>query len=218
MSSGEQPGADGHAPDLRPPLRPPGTAAQSSTRTGPSHRWIWIALAVALVLSLLVVLVLPRLVSGPPGVTQQPAAVQTPAVVKPRAVARTEAEQNLQQFLQLQAKLGLGNAAVWGEPVWSEAAGLAASADRMFGERRFADAAGAYADALNRLEQLDSRREQVFTGALEAGQSALNENDPDTARKKFELALAVKPDHELATRSLVRAQARAGVLQRMAAV
>lgn len=217
MSSGDQPGADGSTPDLRPPLRPPGTALQPSTRTGPSHRWIWIALAVALVLSLLVVLVLPRLVPGPPEITEQPAVAQTPAVVKPGAAARTEAEQKLQEFLKLQAKLELGNAAVWGEPVWSESAGLAASADRMFGERRFADAAGAYAAALNRLEQLDSRQEQIFTGALAAGQSALNENDPDTAQRKFELALAVKPDHEPASLGLVRARARAAVLQRMAA-
>jgi len=95
------------------------------------------------VLSLLVVLVLPRLVPGPPEMTEQPAVAQTPAVVKPGAAARTEAAQKLQQFLKLQAKLELGNAAVWGEPVGSESAGLAASADRMFGERRFADAAGA---------------------------------------------------------------------------
>jgi len=87
----------------------------------------------------------------------------------------------------------------------------------MFGERRFADAAAAYADALRELEQLDSRQESIFSEALQTGQSALENNDPDTARAQLELALTVKPGHELATRSLARAQARSDVLQRMAA-
>jgi tetratricopeptide (TPR) repeat protein len=176
------------------------------------------ALAAALLLSLLVVLVLPRLVPEPTGVVvRQPVVAPTPVVVKPKAAARAEAEQTLQQFLHLQAKLELGNAAVWGEPAWSEAAGLAASADRLFGERRFVDAAGVYADALHRLEQLDSRQQQIFTAALEAGQSALTANDADAAQKQLKLALAVKPGNESATRSLARAQVRNAVLQRMAA-
>ncbi len=217
MSSSDQPGTDSGVPDLHPPPRPPGSIVQPSIQAAPSHRWIWMALAAALLLSLLVVLVLPRLVPGPSGVAEQPATVQAPATVKSRAAVRTEAEQTLQQFLQLQAKLELVNATVWGEPVWSEAAGLAASADRMFGERRFADAAGTYAEALLRLEQLDSRQEQIFSAALEAGQSALAANDAGAAQKQLELALTVKPGHELATRSLARAQARSGVLQRMTA-
>ncbi len=212
MPSGEQ------------PLRPPGSVIQPSVEAVPSRRWIiWVALVAALLLSLLVVLVLPRLVSGPAGGVQEPAMApmaQVPAVIKPdkpEAVERTTAERTLQQFLQLQARLELGNAAVWGEPVWSEVADLVVSGDRMFGERRFADAAGAYADALYRLGQLDGRQESIFSEALQAGQSALEDNDPDTARVQIELALTVKPGHELATRSLARAQARSSVLQRMAA-
>lgn len=218
MSSGDQPGTGGNTPDRHPPLRPPGSATQSSVQTSSSHRWIWMALAAALLLSLLVVLVLPQLVPEPTGVVvQQPAVAPTPAIVKPKAAARAAAEQTLQQFLHLQAKLELGNAAVWGEPAWSEAVGLAASADRIFGERRFVDAAGVYADALQRLEQLDSRQQQIFIEALDAGQSALAANDVDAAQKQLELALAVKPGNEPATRSLARAQVRNAVLQRMAA-
>ena len=208
MPSGDQ-------PDLHPPLHPPGTVAQSSVETVPSYRWIWIALAVAFLLSLLVVLVLPQLVSAPTGVTEETVVVESSALVKPNAEARADAEQTLQQFLQLQARLELGNAPVWGEPVWSGAIKLAVSGDRMFGERRFADAASTYADALHRLEQLDGEQEQIFTSALEAGLSALEANDSETAQKQLELALAVKPGHELATRGLARAQVRSDVLQRM---
>jgi len=121
----------------------------------------------------------------------------------------------LQQVLKLQSRLELGNAAVWGEPAWSKAAGQMVSGDRMFGERRFADAAAAYADALDGLQQLDNEQEQIFSAALAAGQSALEVNDTETARVQFELALAVKPGHDLATRSLERAQARTAVLQSM---
>jgi tetratricopeptide (TPR) repeat protein len=170
-----------------------------------------------LLLSLLVVLVLPQWVSAPTGLAKDAAVMEIPAAVKSGAAAREDAEHTLQQFLQLQARLELGNAPVWGEPVWSEAIKLAVSGDRMFGERRFDAAAVTYADALHRLEQLDSRQEQIFTGALEAGLFALENNDPNAAQKQLVLALAVKPDHELATRSLARAKVRDDVLQRMAA-
>ena len=209
MPSGEQ------------PLRPPGSVLQPSAQAVPSRRWIiWTALVAALLLSLLVVLVLPRFVSGPTGGVQEPATApvaQAPAADQSRAGERTVAERTLQQLLQLQARLELGNAAVWGAPVWSEVADLVVSGDRKFGERRFADAAATYADALRRLQQLDSRQETIFSEALQAGQSALEDNDADTARAQLELALTVKPGHELATRSLARALARNGVLQRMAA-
>ncbi|MFQ5644941.1 MAG: tetratricopeptide repeat protein [Thiogranum sp.] len=216
MPSGNRHRTDGTGPGLHPPLRPPGYPPDSSTRASASHRWIWMALAVVLLLGLLVVLVLPRLVSVPSGVSRQPAEAQVAAAGE-SAAARTAAEQGLQQFLRLQARLEPGNAAIWGAPAWDEAAALAASGDRLFGARRFIEAARAYADALHRLEQLEGRKQQIFDQALEAGQSALEADDPDVAQQHLELALAVEPGHDIASRSLARAQARRSVLQHMAA-
>ncbi len=199
------------------PLRPPGRVALSAARNAPSRRWIWVALAIVVLLSLLVALVLPGLVTGPTGGVQEMPAAQVPDAAIPTAEGRTKAEQTLQQVLKIQARLELGNAAVWGEPAWSKAAGQVAAGDRMFGERRFADAAVVYAAALDGLQQLDSEQEQIFSKALAAGQSALAANDTERARVQLELALAVKPGDELAAHSLERAQARTAVLQTMAA-
>lgn len=217
MSSGDPSEAGKGFSGKRNTLRPPGTTQASSDQTGGPYRWMWMALAAALALSLLVVLVLPDLMPGPTGGVKETTVVQTPATAEPGAAVRADAEYTLQQFLRLRAELELGNAAVWGEPLWSEAVKQVISGDRMFGERRFSKAAAVYADALHRLEQLNSRREQIFTDALGAGLSALQDNDPNAATKQFELALAVEPGHELATRSLARAQVRGDVLQYMAA-
>jgi len=175
------------------------------------------ALAAVLVLSLLVVLLLPRLVPDPTGDTQQAAGTEVRTSPDSTAASRAAAEQTLQKYLRLQARLQLGNASVWGMPVWDEAAALAVNGDRLFGERNFENAARAYADALHSLEQLESRKPQIFAAALEAGLSALQADNPDVAQQLFERALAVEPGHALARRSLARAQARPAVLQGMAA-
>ena len=82
-------------------------------------------------------------------------------------------QDELQQFLQLQAKLELENAEIWGEPAWSQAAIRVASGDRLFGERRFADATLAYSEALQKLQELQGKRERFLDAALDLGQRHL---------------------------------------------
>jgi len=184
---------------------------------------VWIALAIVVLLGLAAIFVLPELVSRylKPTLQERPAAqAQTPtapAVVESVDSARLQAEQTLQQFLQLQAKLELENAAVWGEPAWRQAAVRAASGDRLFGERRFADAAQAYADALHKLQNLQDKRGLLLDAALDLGQRALGDDNIQAAQTQFERALAIEPGHRLATHGLGRARVRAEVLERMAA-
>jgi len=223
MGSGEQAGTGQDRSQLRPSLRPPGTTLDSDESNVAGYRWLWIALATVIILGLVVIFVLPQLVSikATPTLQERPLAQgQIPAgpvVVEDTDNARSQAEQTLQQFLQVQAKLELGNAEVWGEPAWSEAAVRVASGDRLFGERRFADAAQAYTDALYKLQNLQDKRGLLLDAALDLGQHALGSDDVQSAQTQFERALAIEPGHEIASHGLRRAQVRAEVLEQMAA-
>ncbi|MGB5728820.1 MAG: hypothetical protein WBM52_16605 [Thiogranum sp.] len=196
-------------------------ASDASSAAG--YRWLWIALATVILLGLVVIFVLPQLVSryATPTLQERPFAQgqipARPVVVEDAGSARVQAEQTLQQFLQLQAKLELENAEVWGEPAWSEAAVRVASGDRLFGERRFADAAQAYSDALHKLENLEDKRGLLLDAALDLGQRALGNDDVQSAQTQFERALAIEPGHEIASQGLRRAQVRVEVLEQMAA-
>ncbi len=219
MGAGQQTGTD---PD-KLNLRPPGARPDRDDAHPTGYRWVWIGLTGLVLLGLAVIFVLPQRVSvdqvAPP--QEQPvASIPVPTQPAPRetsADARPRAEQALQQFLQLRAELELSNAAVWGEPLWSEASAGASAGDRLFGERRFADAAGAYTDALQELKTLVDDRPRRLAEALDAGQEALSNNDVEAALNHYELALAIEPGHQLATQGLDRARVRTELLERMAA-
>ena len=204
----------GQPPEVKeaPALRPPGQASDPAGAPGANYRWLWMMLAALLVLALAVIFALPRVVV-PVAETEMPAPSPVPS--GDTEAQRDAANQALQQYLQLQARLALENAEAWGEPDWSEAAGLASAADRYFAERRFALAARDYQAALDRLQQLDARRADMVTEALDAGVRALAEDDVDTAIARFEAALLIVPDHQDAERGLVRARNRGASLEHM---
>jgi hypothetical protein len=150
MDPGEQPGTRHTTPELRPP----GTSIDPAAAATGNHGKVWLALAVVAVLGLIVVLVLPQLVSGPTPetpepVTPGPVATQplSPSPAMDPQAARRAAEQTLQDYLHLRARLELANAAAWGEPEWSHAAQAASNGDRLFGQRQFGMAAESYAAA-----------------------------------------------------------------------
>ena len=204
----------GQPPEVKeaPALRPPGQASDPAGAPGANYRWLWMMLAALLVLALAVIFALPRVVV-PVAETEMPAPSPVPS--GDTEAQRDAANQALQQYLQLHARLALENAEAWGEPDWSEAAGLASAADRYFAERRFALAARDYQAALDRLQQLDARRADMVTEALDAGVRALAEDDVETAIARFEAALLIAPDHQDAERGLVRARNRGASLEHM---
>lgn len=205
-----------------PELRPPGSTADVDRVTvrGP-QRVLWLALTAVGVLVLVVVFVLPQLVSSPPA----PRAVNQSATTSPPEsatsagldTAQRSAEQSLQAYLHLRARLELANAPSWGEPEWSAAARAASDGDRLFAQRRFAPAADSYKNALQKLESLDSGRNTRLAGALEAGERALQRNDSPEAQVQFEQALAIAPQNEQAQAGLQRARVRTELLVQMAA-
>jgi outer membrane biosynthesis protein TonB len=117
----------------------------------------------------------PETVATGPVPQSEPEAVATGPVPQPEpvvdpAAARSAAEQALQAYLQLRARLELANATAWGEPEWGRAAEAATAGDRLFGQRQFAMAGESYAAALQGLQTLESGRGQRLATALESGQ------------------------------------------------
>ena len=220
MDPGEQPGTRHTTPELRPP----GTSIDPAAAATGNHGKVWLALAVVAVLGLIVVLVLPQLVSGPTPVTPDPVTpgpVATlplsPSPAMDPQAARRAAEQTLQDYLQLRARLELANAAAWGEPEWSHAAQAASNGDRLFGQRQFGMAAESYGAATQGLQTLESERGQRLATALASGRQALDADNGPVAAQHFATALAIDPGNAQAQTGLQRAQVRPELLQWMVA-
>ena len=176
-------------------LQPPGQIPAAADTAGTNNYWLWIALAVLLLLGLVVIFVLPTLVTptheaaAPP----QNAAPQAVPTTQDTAADRDAAQQTLQDYLQLRARLELENAAAWGESSLHEAAALAAAGDRQFAQRQFAAAGRHYQEALMLLQQLEASRAQMLAAALDEATRALTEDDTDAAIAGYQRALSIEP-------------------------
>lgn len=197
----------------QPEFRPPGQLPGQDPGNGPAMRVVWWLLAAIAGVGLLVIFVLPGVVNKPPEPGMESSLPETPA---DSSTARTDAEQALQSYLELRARLELDNVTAWGEPEWGRSTAAADSGDRQFSQRRFGPAASAYHDALQDLQALIDGREQRLTTALAEGQQALAADDSTTAIARFELALAITPDNTTALQGLARAKVRPDIVQLMA--
>jgi tetratricopeptide (TPR) repeat protein len=205
MDDRQQPGVP-NTTALQPPGQPLAPPAPEN------HRWLWVAMAALLLLGLAVIFALPRLFAP----THETAILAEPLPPAGDTEAlRDAAHQALQAYLQLRARLELENAGAWGEPDWSEAASLAATGDRYFAQLQFAAAARDYAAALDRLQQLPANRDAILATALEEAERALAENDVATASARFQVVLAIQPEHPDANRGLAQAGSRNAVIEQM---
>ena len=196
-------------------LRPPGQPSDGD-RGASGVRWLWLALGVLLLVTALAVMfALPAMVSP----VQPPAAAEkAPPPEQPQAgsgAQRDLAQQAMQDYLQLRARLGLENAPAWGEPDWSEAGALATAGDRRFAQRQFEAAAGSYQSALALLHRMEANRGVMLAASLEAAQRALAANDIEAANAGFEAVLLIEPEHPAANEGLVRARSRLASIAQM---
>ena len=197
-----------------PELHPPENPARRGVADTPDYRWLWWSLAAVLVLGLLVILALPKFVNQPQPGPEMPVPVAVNTAVNTQA-ASAGANQAMQAWLQLRAKLELENVSRWGEPDWSQAAAAADTGARLLAQRQFDAAAANYTRALQILEQLYSGRDARLAQALAAGEQALADNAVESATAQFEQVLAIEPQHAAASRGLARAAVRVEVLQAM---
>ena len=204
-----------------PGLRPPGAHLQAIESKAGRHGLIWVALGVVALLGLAVLLVLPKLVSGTSAkradVTQAQVAAGSarPGMVE-SAGSRASAEQALQEFLHVRARLELANVAVWGEPEWSRAVDGANRGNDLFSQRQFAAAAEIFSASTGLLVLLESERDQRLATALESGWQALQADDSATAMGFFEIAKALDAGSLDALDGIERARVRPDLLRLMA--
>jgi len=224
MTADERSSAGVPGPELRPPgtnpppgLQPPGTHLKPIETTPGHHGLIWLALALVVVLGLGVLLLLPKLVSGPadPDTMAKQETVESP--VQDSANSREDAEQAVQDFLQTRARLELANVAVWGEPEWGQATDRADRGNSHFTQRQFPMAAAAFTEALELLLLLESESAQRMADALESGWQALQDDNSASALGFFEIAKSIDDGSLEALDGLERARVRPDVLRLMTA-
>ena len=201
-----------HVPAKDTVLTPPGKGSIQSSDESGHYRMLWVALAAVLVLGLAIIFILPSVIQSP-----QQAAIPADPIVTPGVESRDVANQTMQDWLQLRARLELAQASRWGEPVWGQSEQAADSGARMLAQRQFSAAAHHYEQALQGLEQLESERNMRLSTALATAKQALANNQLETAVEQFELALAIETENQDARFGLARSQARPAVLQNMAA-
>ncbi len=202
---------------MTPPaeLRPPGRDGGAAADPPPARIGWWLILGALLIMALAVVFVLPSALNPPTGA---PVAYESPPEqpsAKVDAAAREQAQQTLQEFLQLRARMELDNAPAWAEPGWSESAELAASGDRRFAQRQFAAAGRDYLAALERLKGLQAGRDTRLKEGLEQGRRALEADDTSAALAAFEDALLIEPQNPDALAGVAAANRRAAALEHM---
>mgnify|MGYP001815490598 FL=1 len=192
-------------------LTPPGQT--DTPRREPASRYagLWISLAAVLLIGLAVVVLLPQFVTRPAAesVSQQ-------AIVPAGTDAQAVANELMQAYLQLHARLLLENAPQWGQPRWTQAEEDAAQGAAMFTQRKFTASANHYTAALELLQELEGGREARIAEILSIAYQALERNEVITAIENFEQVLAIEPGHESARYGLTRSNTRIAVLDNMA--
>lgn len=210
-------------PGVTPPteLQPPGLPVDTAAAANRGYLWIWIVLGALLLVALAVVFALPTILQPAQPVDKAPVAsstapstpIPTPAIDS--NALREQAQQALQGYLQQRARMELLNAAVWGEPVWSESAEQVSVGDRYFAQLQFAAAGQQYQAALGQLQRLESNRGDMLASALDDAVRALAADDVINAIAGFEAALRIEPEHPDAIRGIAKANSRSAGIEQM---
>ena len=124
--------------------------------------------------------------------------------------AKQESERLLDQALELRARLENGGVRIWGAErlttSYPEALGELVGANAAFDRKQYGEAVSRYRASISTLRRLDDSRPERLARALASGQAALLRQDPETAARQFEIALAIEPEHGQAKHGLSRAK------------
>ena len=205
---------DAQDPPITPPqeLRPPGRPSGFGTHPQPRRIWLWLTLGTLLVLALAVVFALPSMLQP---TTPQIEKTETPPAQTDSTELRDQAQQTLQEFLKLRARMELDNAPAWAGPEWNESAALAGRGDRYFAQHQFAAAARDYIAALELLKELHASRADKLQKALDQGAQALAADDVAGAVEAYQAALLIEPEQPDAVAGIAAAQRRGAAIEHM---
>ncbi len=119
--------------------------------------------------------------------------------------ARNRADRALGELLTKLEVLELRGVERWGGEDYAAARAAYEQGDSAYLAKDYDRAEALYREASDGLDGLIGRVDDVFERALAAGRDALAAEDVATARRQFELALAITPGDEDAERGLARA-------------
>ncbi len=199
---------------LKPPqgLRPPGQPGNVGTDGPPRRIWLWLMLGTLLLLALAVVFALPSMLQP---ATPQVEVAESPPAQTDSTELRDQAQQALQEFLKLRARMELDNAPAWAGPGWDQSAALASKGDRYFAQQQFAAAARDYTAALELLKGLHAGRGAKLQEALDRGGQALAADDVAGALTAYQAALQIEPEQADAVAGIAAAQRRGAAIEHM---
>ncbi|MDJ0879617.1 MAG: hypothetical protein QNI86_13455 [Halieaceae bacterium] len=198
--------------------------AASPARVGSaaSEKWIVPALVGLLVVAIGVFFWLPSLVDTSPAELEAAAQAQPSraeagrpgaAVVEASpyndaqlARQRKEAQDVLEKLLEVQFKLEEHGVTQWAAEDFSAAQAQATAADELYRQQEFEAAIETYQAALEAMQAIEGRIDQVFADSLQAGQAALLSDQAEPAIAALELAILLKPDDPEALAALERAR------------
>jgi tetratricopeptide (TPR) repeat protein len=211
------------------PAAPPTTASTESkpATVATSRNWVVPSLSALIVIGLLVVFWLPEQVDT--SAIDADAAAANPVRSKPSTIdvspwsdaqlakQRKAAQEILAELLDEQFLLEELEVVLWAAEDFSAAQALAKSGDEQYRQQQFLEATGSYQAALEAVQAIGNRVDEVFEAQLQAGIDALNSDQEEAAITALDLALILRPDHEAAQQALVRAHALAPLLALMQA-
>jgi hypothetical protein len=209
------------------PAAPP-TAASADSKPAPAvagRNWVLPALGALVVIGLLVIFWLPQQVDT--SAIDAEAAAASPARSKSSTIdvspwsdaqlarQRKAAQEILAELLDEQFLLEELQVVQWAAEDFSAAQALATGADEQYRQQQFLEAAASYQAALEAMQAIAGRAEEVFETQLQAGQEALNSDQAEAAITALDLAVVLRPDHEGAQQALARAHTLAPLLALM---
>ena len=180
-----------------------------------------VALSIVLFLAVLVVVfVLPRYVQTTPEVATRPVeksvkqvaedeSTATPTqTVEPAEAAelRRANQTQLEHALALVAQLETRRVGLWAAEDFGQAKTDIELGEKAYREHRYDEAGKYYEQATTTLEAIEARADSVITAAVDEGYLQIESRNSAAAKKAFEYALSIDPDHARAATGLARAQ------------
>ena len=135
--------------------------------------------------------------------TGTPEEVRDPAKL---AVEKEQVEQKLAEFMKRKQDLEAKGVSQWGKDTYQDMVKLSAEADRFLLDYNYIAAAEKYESATAKAQALIETVEPALKQLLDEGRMALEEGNSELAQQKFNVALLIDPNNQLARTSLQRAQ------------
>jgi len=216
------PAPEDSAHDSGPPIFGMGDQQHHFNKQQQHTKILWGIFSLLLVLVLGVIFILPRYIRTPDPATVAPIVIPvergTPqSTLSPFQEAqllreRENAQNILEQILNLQSTLEGINVESWAAEAYEAALAIATEGDTAYQEQDFTGAQETYQRSLLALQALETESLEVLSNSIDEGYAAIESGLPARADESFARALLIDPESVLAQTGLSRAQTLGEVL------